>query len=112
MATYSSWLVRACNELGLSADFGFVFIMSGGGELRPLARIIGLGAPNGMLLFSSVKELQRGISEEILKADYAYSVVDEPRHDEKFDLGSFKEMFSDWGWCGDTSKRPYWIRQS
>lgn len=111
MVTYANWLFRACNELGLSVDFGYVLrVGDEGRELHPLARVIGLGAPNGMLLFSSAMELQGGVSEEILHADYGYSVVDEPRPDEQFDLESFQEMFSDWGWCGDKSKRPDWVR--
>ena len=109
MTKCKNWLLRACTELGLSIELDFAFPLSDGRKLKVLARIVGLGASNGMLLVSTAKVLEGGVSEEILRADYGYSVIDEPRPDEEFDLDSFRDMFVDWGWCGEPSKQPHWM---
>jgi hypothetical protein len=45
-------------------------------------------------------------------AGYGYSVLDEPAAAAQFDLQSYQEMFSDWGWSGAPDKRPGWMEKS
>lgn len=96
MNTLKDWLVRACAELGLQIETEFVWVTSDGRTLQPVVRIRELGGPNGMLIFENYDDV-RLCTDEVVRAGYGYSVLDEPRHDEKYDLASFREMFSDWG---------------
>lgn len=104
----SKWLWRACSELGLCVEMHFRLSLPGDHELVSLARIADLGAPNGMLLFRSYEEV-RGVAPHLLEFGYGFSVLDEPRQDEQFDLSSFQEMFRDWGWSGPLERKPRWI---
>lgn len=105
----SEWLWRACSELGLHIDLRFRTTLPSGRELTALARIADLGAPNGMLLFQSYDDI-RDCVQVLRDAGYGYSIVDEPHHDEGFDLASFQEMFRDWGWRGALGSKPRWMR--
>jgi hypothetical protein len=73
------------------------------------ARIANLGARNGMLIFEKYEDVCQH-SEAVQDAGYGYSVIDEPRPDEEFDLGSFQAVFRDWGWSGQLGDKPPWMR--
>jgi hypothetical protein len=64
--------------------------------VRPVVHIPGLGGPKGMLIFQDYDEV-RPCADAIVRVGYGYSVLDQPRPDEKFDLATFREMFTDWG---------------
>ena len=108
MSDLLNTLARACAALGLTVENDRVVEIPGGPPLLPLARIPSLGAPNGMLIFRNYDDV-RPRAEDLLLANYAYSVLDEPRSGELFDIESFKEMFADWGWSGDPLSRPVWM---
>lgn len=105
MTRLEDWLSRACNALGLQADIPFVANIENEHGVRAVARIHNLGANNGMLVVRSYEDV-RPHAKELAKAGYGYSVLDEPRSDEAFDLDTFKEMFLDWGWMGPETERP------
>jgi hypothetical protein len=108
MMNLTESLSKACSALGLRIELGFRFSVPSGRELLAVARIADLGAPNGMLVFLSYDEIQEW-TPALLKAGYGYSVMDEPRVDEEFDLESYQDMFRDWGWSGELRARPNWI---
>ena len=97
MTTLENWLIKACNLLGLSIEIGFAVPLSNGEFLRSVCRILSIGSENGMLVFRPYDEIQE-YAKELVQKGYGYTVIDEPRSDEAFDLDSFKEMFADWGW--------------
>ena len=101
-------LARACEELGLQIEFDFTLMLTDRSRIVALSHIPLLGAPSGMLIFRTYDEVQSH-AEELIHAGYGYTVLDEPRPDECFDLESFKEMFIDWGWCGDAGSKPSWM---
>lgn len=109
MRQLSEWLWKACSALGLRAELGFRLVLPSGRELTTVARIADVGAPNGMLVFRSYDEV-RDCTQALLDAEYGYSVIDEPRSDEEFDLVSFQELFRDWGWSGKLGGKPTWMR--
>ena len=49
-----------------------------------------------MLIFDNYDEVRACVDEIILRG-YGYSVLDQPRPDEEFELTAFREMFADWG---------------
>jgi hypothetical protein len=109
MSRFAEWLWRACSALGLHAELGFRLVLPDSREIVAVARIAHLGAPNGMLLFRTYDEV-RDCTRSLVEAGYGYSIIDEPRPDEEFDLISFEEMFRDWGWSGELGRKPHWMR--
>jgi hypothetical protein len=108
MSKLVDWILRASKELGLFAEAHFALTASSGEPLKSIVRIYNVGARNGMLVFPCYEEIQ-GHERELVAAGYAYSVMDEPRAAEEFNLESFKEMFIDWGWTGDVAAMPTWM---
>jgi hypothetical protein len=96
MNKLKDWLVRACSEVGLRIETEFLWVADDGRKFHPVARIPDIGATNGMLVFLDYDEI-RLYADKIVQAGYGYSVLDQPRPDETFDLDSFREMFTDWG---------------
>lgn len=101
-------LVGACDALGLGIDLDFVAPLPSGTRVAALARIANLGGTNGMLIVGSFDEV-RGVTDELVAAGYGYSVLSEPNRGEELDLGSFVDMFSEWGWAGSESEQPTWL---
>ncbi|MBU1359644.1 MAG: hypothetical protein KKC85_22015 [Gammaproteobacteria bacterium] len=104
-------LQRACDLLGLEIEIGSEIGLASGRFVYPLARILRLGAPNGMLVFRRYADFAP-FAEELVSKRYAYSTLDEPLDGETFDPESFVEMFQDWGWSGDEDHRPSWMQKN
>jgi hypothetical protein len=64
-----------------------------------------------MLVFGNYDEVKDHIT-EVDNDGFGYTVIGEPWPDETFDLESFKEMVTDWGWTGSSSSRPEWFADS
>ena len=110
MTNLAKQLSQACSTLGLQAEFGFTLSLGEGAEIRAVARILDLGAPNGMLVVNSYDEI-KNYSKRLIEAGYGYSVLSEPIRDEKVDLKSLQEMFIEWGWSGEPSRKPKWMAE-
>jgi len=108
MNRLTDWLVKACNELGLHADVGFLVVLADGHKVHTVARIRDLGDENGMLVVSTYNEVKAYL-DEIARSGYGFSVLEEPSAHEIYDLDSHREMFRDWGWSGIETKRPSWL---
>ena len=110
MNKLTDWILLACDELELKANFDIVVVLGHGHALRALTKILDLGAMNGMLIFSSYADVQAH-EDELIQAGYGYAILDEPFLNEEFDVAVFKDMFNDWGWCGVAALRPAWMSQ-
>lgn len=97
MTKLQTWVQRACDEVGLKVDLDFDVTFPDGRDVRSIARIRDIGDENGMLIFSNYEKV-RGCFENLILLGYGYTVFGEPGGNEVFDLESYKEMFSDWGW--------------
>lgn len=80
-----------------------------GTVLTPFARMCDLGAPKGMLLFTSFSEI-RDYYESLLEQGFGFSVLTEPPPNEEFDIDTYREVFRDWGWSGEEDQAPSWLR--
>ncbi len=100
-------LERACRELGLKIIIPFELELESGKVVRAEALLPELGYLNGHLV-STNWEYVKWISEIALTKNYGLSIYGEPRNDNSFDLQSYIEMFSDWGWNSD-EKKPSWM---
>ena len=96
-------LAKACEALGIRMDLGFKMSCPDGYEVRSIARIHNVGAPNGMLVVGSFEEVE-DYCDYLHSAGFGYSVLDEPGDKEVLDIESYREMFCEWGWAeGDCS---------
>ena len=98
MTKLQQWLSTACQAVGLPIDLAFVASLESGHEVHCVARIHGLGAPNGMLIVSNFDAVRSHLR-DLERAHYGFSVLDEPSAKEEFDLNGYKDMFRDWGWA-------------
>lgn len=109
MARLAQEIWRACGDLGLRVDLGFRLKLTGKREIEAVARIVDVGAPNGMIVFLSYDAVQ-SVKDKLLEAGYGFSVMDEPDAREAYDIESYKVLFRDWGWTGELGKKPDWMR--
>lgn len=107
MSRLLEWLKTACLALGLRLDIPFVLDFGGGRAVNAAARVRDIGGTNGMLIVRSYDEVQ-DLLNELRQAGYGFSVLDEPLPSEDFDLDSFREMFLEWGWAAEESRKPAW----
>ena len=97
MTKLADWLVKAGASCDLPVEVDFILHLGDGRQLNPIARISGVGGESGMLVFEDY-EIIHADTAELLTMGFGFSVMDEPGFDENFDLESFKDMFTDWGW--------------
>jgi len=62
-----------------------------------------------MIIFNDAKYALH-THDRVCNYGYGYSVARPERRVNNFRLDGFVDMFSDWGWNGDDSSRPDWIR--
>ena len=104
-------LARACHDLELEIHFPATVHLFNGARLTPVAVIPHLAGYAGMVVVTSYDKV-REHRQDLAVAGYGFSVLDEPRPDEVYDLASLQDMFVDWGWYGDSGSRPSWMPQS
>ena len=102
-------LQRACEELGLELVIPFTLILREGVQIDAQALMPQLGGPKGMIIVTHYNDL-RGMDSELERLGYGFSVFGEPNPSEHFDLESYVEMFSDWGWGNLDGGKPNWMR--
>jgi hypothetical protein len=95
-------LRQACNHFCLKFEENYVAKLPGGVLLSSVGRIEGLGAKNGMLIFSNSRTVWAH-RKSLAEADFGFSVLSDPIAENEFDSDSFKEMIIDWGWTDKKS---------
>jgi len=61
-----------------------------------------------MIVVNRLDEL-KGVESELVNIGYGYSVLDEPSASEEYELDSYVDMFSDWGWGLHNEPKPGWM---
>ncbi len=109
MNKMQDFLIRAGNELGLRVIIPFSLKLPSGQMLSAEALLPELGFSNGMIVSQSSDDFHN-YGKELEKLGYGMSVYDEPLPSEEFDLASYVEMFSDWGWGNTNERKPDWMK--
>jgi|SRR5882762_8809315 len=68
-----------------------------------------LGGALGTLVFESPDTLDAPTWDALIDQGFATSAFSAPLPDEEFDIGSFAEMFAEWGWTSDDKPKPPWM---
>jgi hypothetical protein len=104
------YLFRAASELGLRIEVDHVVTLADGRAMRSQALFPDLGNVSGTLVFSFDDPMDRSAREELKARAYAMSTMGVSGQNSTFDIQSFIETCSDWGWVGDPSKIPSWMK--
>ncbi len=109
MTRLQSELQRAAQDLGLRIVVPYVLDIRPGLQIHALALLPQIGAQKGMIIVDRFEKL-KGLGVELVKDGFGYSVLSDPLPSEEYNLNSYIEMFSEWGWGATNESRPYWIK--
>ncbi|MDN5924713.1 MAG: hypothetical protein L0H70_06910 [Xanthomonadales bacterium] len=98
-------LSKACRQLGVEILFDHRVQLGQATELCAAAYFPGIGPRNGMLVFKSFDDFSTKL-DYLREAGFGYAVLEEPRPDEEFDLGLYREILEDWGWHASRVQGP------
>lgn len=99
---------NAAIDLRLQLVVPFCLELASGHEIKALFLVKYFGAPNGMLVFGCYEDVSPYI-DEVVKAGYGFSVLDEPLENEEYDKDECIEVLADWGWGGNMEDKPDWL---
>jgi hypothetical protein len=102
------WLERAADSLGLVVERDYEVVLPGHPKTHVAARVLNVGGRMGMLIFERYEDAKH-LADQLVGAGYGYTVLDQPRPNEAFDLESYREMAADWGWSGPIDSKPNWF---
>jgi len=113
MSPLQKYLHRAAAELGLRIEIAHAVSLSDGRILLSQVLFPDLGNYSGTLVFTVEDQVDHSAREELKKRDYSISTMSGaiPKN-AVFDIESLKETFSDWGWIGDPSRTPSWMKKN
>ncbi len=109
MTKLQTYLQQACNELGITLVIPFLLMVREGVQINAQALLPQLGSPKGMIIVSRYDDLC-GAASELRSLGYGYSVLDDPLLSEDFDVETYVEMFSEWGWGNTNERKPDWMQ--
>ena len=109
MNRMQEWLARAAQELGVRIFSAYVAVLSNGKQIPTQALFPDLGGTFGTLVFDSTDVLDPEARRDLVAQGYSISTFSEPLPTEEFDLESYTEMFSEWGWTSNAMQKPAWM---
>ena len=102
-------LQRACYELDLSIIIPFLLTVRKDIQINAQALLPKIGAQKGMIIVNRYDDLL-GIASDLSVMGYGYSVLGDPLPAENYNLESYIDMFSDWGWGSSIESKPEWMK--
>ena len=109
MNRMQQWLARAAEELGVRIVVGYVVHFPDGTAFPTQALFPDLGGARGILVHDSADTLDAPTRRALMDQGFSASEFFAPSPDEEFDIGSYAEMFADWGWTSDDKPKPTWM---
>jgi hypothetical protein len=97
----------AADDLHITVVAPFDLVLPSGGSIHADALVRSFGAAEGMLIVTESTAVWP-FRDEIVQLGYGFSVMDPPEG--RHNLDDIREMLEDWGWSGDDSDRPSWLR--
>lgn len=104
----TQWKIAA-NDLGIEIEAPFDLMLPSGVHLQVPILVRHFGASKGMLVVSDYA-LVKNLTDEIVRAGYGYSTMDEPRKGEEYTREIFIEVLADWGWHNEKFDKPGWLK--
>ena len=101
--------IDAANDLGIEFIYPYNFIGIDGQEYQVTGLLPEFGDRKGVMIMDRKTD-----ADAVLMADLTneYEMAGlSSRYYDKYDRESFIETLSEWGWKGDESKKPNWIKE-
>lgn len=67
------------------------------------------GAAKGMIIAHNLDDTG-ATGKELVEEGYGYCIFREPKHLEEYNRRITIEVLQDWGWSGEESAKPSWLR--
>ena len=109
MNRMQEWLARAAEELGVRIAMDYAAVLSDGTRLPSQALFPDFGSVFGTLVFDSADVLDAAARRDLTARGYSISTFSEPLPNAEFDVDSYAEMFSEWGWTSNERQKPSWM---
>ncbi|HVT32934.1 MAG TPA: hypothetical protein VHE32_09820 [Rhodanobacteraceae bacterium] len=109
MNRMQEWLACAAKKLDVRVAIAYVAVLSNGMRLPTQALFPDLGGALGTLVFDSADILDSTARRDLIAQGYAISTFSKPLQMEDFDIDSYAEMFSEWGWTSEEMRKPTWM---
>lgn len=100
---------QAAKDLEFDIIAPFLLTLPSGSQIKAKVLVREFGASKGMLVITDYKEISPFLS-ELDREGYGFSTMSEPKEDEQYSRESFIEMLEDWGWAGEDSAKPSWLK--
>jgi hypothetical protein len=109
MNRMQEFLARAAQELGVRVFLAYVAVLSNGRQIPTQALFSDLGGTFGTIVFDSTDVPDLESERDLVAQGYSISTYLQPPPTEEFDLESYAEMFSEWGWTSNEMQKPAWM---
>jgi hypothetical protein len=109
MNRMQEWLARAAHELRIRVVVGYVAVLPDGSQIQAQALFPDFGGTFGTLVFDSADTLDARTRADLAAQGYSISTFSEPLPKERFDIDSYAQMLSDWGWTSNELRKPPWM---
>jgi len=109
MNRMQQWLARAAEELGVRIVVEYVVHLPDGMAFPVRALFPDLGGALGTLVLDSADTLDASTRRALTDQGFSMSTFSEPLPNEEFDIGSYAEMFAEWGWTSAGRPKPTWM---
>jgi hypothetical protein len=109
MQSLADHLEHHANRLGVEFEKISEIEIEPGVTVRPKFLFRHFGGPSGMLVFTNFTEVKDS-SDSLAIAGYGVAILGDPVRETTGDEQAFIAMLVDWGWSGEASEAPSWIR--
>ena len=104
-----TWQIAA-KDLRIEIITPFILKIESGAQIKAEILLKNFGATNGMIITKDYDQIAPFV-DEIVSEGYGFSVLDEPSENEQYVREDFVDILHDWGWSGEKSKKPSWLRR-
>jgi hypothetical protein len=101
---------RAADELGFKIQTPFALTLPSGNSIEAELLISDFGGEKGLLIFTDYEKIKPFVGELRLNGFHC-SIIGESSSNQEFEIESFIDCLSDWGWSGAEADRPVWLRE-
>ncbi len=100
---------HVAHDLGIAVEGPFDLMLPSGACVRAPVLVHHFGGPKGMLVLTNSTVAEKW-TDEIVRAGYGFSVMDEPSSSGDYARDVCIEVLEDWGWFGPEPEKPAWLK--
>ncbi|HID99943.1 MAG TPA: hypothetical protein EYP59_06605 [Thiotrichaceae bacterium] len=101
---------EAAHDLGLEIVVSFSLKLPSGKKINTDLLLRHFGDEQGMLIVRNYKKVKFW-GDEISEQGYGFSVLSDSSKEEMYVKAEFIDLLIDWGWSGQDSEQPEWLKR-